>query len=1072
MDHHRLPRHSSSHGTLYSSYSHGRSTHGPSPVRPLHKPLRSVNENSVLLPSPGALESMLKTTTETGDIGIFSIKPVPPLPQRRGTFSKISQQRPSPRPSVEELQRRNNGKIPLCRDTASEIISMHDSESHKSTTSTLTPTCSEDIGLRSYSMTTCGSRHLSHHKSTTTLQSQASGGLLQRPRSPFPYPTRLKRPGVRPASPALTENGRVDYSRMVEIDRASYRTVHGPYKPSYPPTPRRPPPLGLRADANLSTVSLPSQGLPPLSRHRPPRPSSIRTHSTASMASYNAPYRERFDSSSSRTSSLTSIVNMYHRTPHTPRIGPSGLSTTVPRYYDYTEGFESRQPRAITPVQPFAPVPTRISNCHRPLVLQDSDENLAVVFGERDSAFFEAGSSSPGMIDGLEALSDTNGCHVENYQATVDRVSSRCRTGSIRSDSRFIAFDGLEVDMRLEKGSDIDLLPSQVGRDSMDTFNPSLDLESKDAPTYRYTDYRLTATPRTKANSPERQVQVLGGRAPTIRSEQGVILRDDTQGETLNEDDVGESGVGDIVEGQANRSLQDHSIIKRPCSEPTQELSRSYRHETEYETQNGFGTIARAYSDCGRTAIRSSDPGMTVIGGSDIREYNTRDSVTFSANREDWENKHGGVRDGNTISSSATQTTVVQRQRFQRHKRNQAVPRISTSSLPRDDNEGFPYISPSCSTTPIVSPKPISPARQLKLKNSIPQLMKALPPLPGDPDYMPPPTPSIQSTSSRDTEFVEVLAPFKFSRSPTLHQFKDAVVVVPERNLKDNRAIRLHKSAPKLRLRIKTSNSSEAAVAPGTGLHNDGMGRYWPSGTPNTYLGGQNVDSGIRTRSRNKLRLRSSRSTVDSTAPSARVRRNVDGEALDHADGITRQKPRDLFTFSTNLSPTPSSTNGKSPQPRCIEDSSARGTSGIDPPSGIAPQFEQRTSLENREARNKPLYDSRSLETRASSNVRQPRGLRRRLSDLHCLLARHPGPASTITDTTIEQEGKENKTDRGVTPSNINIVSRQSASRDEQSIRGNHGRAGFSRRVRSKILKWVKNAKTAVRACAKKNRDA
>ncbi|KAI0117163.1 hypothetical protein F4814DRAFT_459372 [Daldinia grandis] len=1071
MEHHRLPRHSSSHGTLRSSYSHGRSTHGPSPVRPLHKPLRSVNENSVLLPSPGALESMLKTTTETGDIGIFSIKPVPPLPQRRGTFSEISRQRPSPRPSIEELQRRNNGKILLYRDTASEIISMHDSESHKSTTSTLTPTCSEDIGLRSYSMTTCGSRHLSHHKSTTTLQSQASGGPLQRPRSPFPYPTRLKRPGVRPASPALTESGRVDYSRMVEIDRASYRTAHGPYKPSYPPTPRRPPPLGLRADANLSTVSLPSQGLPPLSRHRPPRSSSIRTHSTNSMASYNTPCRERFDSSSSRTSSLTSIVNMYHRTPHVPRFGPSGLSTTVPRYYDYTEGFESRQPRAITPVQPFAPVPTRGPNCHRPLVLQDSDENLAVVFGERDSVFFETDNGSPGRVDGLEALDDATGQHVENYPVTVDQVPSRCRTASIRSESRSIAFDGLEMDRRLERGSDIDLLPSQVGRDSMDTFNPSLDLESKDAPAYRYTDYRLTATPKTKANSPERQVQVLGGRAPTIRSEQGVILRDDTQGETLNEEEVGEGGVTDLTEGLTNRSLQGHCIIKRPCSEPTRELSKFIRHETELEAQNIFGTITRAYSDCSRTATRSNGPEMTVMSGSNTRKFNTHDSAIVAANREDYGNKHGGVRDSNIVSSPVTKITVVQRQRFQRHKRNQAVPRISTSSLPRDDNEGFPYISPSCSTTPIVSPKPISPARQLKLKNSIPQLMKALPPLPGDPNYMPPPTPSIQSTSSSDTDFVEVLAPFKFSRSPTLHQFKDTVVVIPECDLEDNRAIRLHKSAPKLRLRIKTSNSSEATIPYGTGFYNEDMEQYWPSGTPDTYLGGQSADRGARMRSRNKLRLRSSRSTVASTAPSATARQNVDGEGADHTNGITRQKPRDLFTFSTNLSPTSSSTNGKAPQPRCIEGSSARGTPSVNLPNGAAPQLEQRTSLTNKEARNKPLYDSRSMETRASSNDRHPRGLRRRLSDLHCLLARPPGPVSTITDTTIEQDWKGNKTGRGVTPSNINIASRQSVSRDGHSIRGNHGRAGFSRRVRSKILKWVKNAKTAVRGCAKKNRD-
>jgi hypothetical protein len=44
----------------------------------------------------------------------------------------------------------------------------------------------------------------------------------QRPRSPFGYPARLKRSDMRPASPALTKNGVVDYSRMVELDRVSH----------------------------------------------------------------------------------------------------------------------------------------------------------------------------------------------------------------------------------------------------------------------------------------------------------------------------------------------------------------------------------------------------------------------------------------------------------------------------------------------------------------------------------------------------------------------------------------------------------------------------------------------------------------------------------------------------------------------------------------------------------------------------------------------------------------------------------------------------------------------------------
>ena len=217
---------SASHGALHTNYkAHARQTFGP---LPLHRPLRSVNENSALLPSPGPLESMLKTTTETGDIGIFSIRPASSaatfhqFPRSRAGFNDAPQFRlPGPRgrdgPGVQDDRRR----LPSYRDTTSEILSMYGSDSQQSWSSSLSPSL-EELGQRSYSLTTVGSRHLPPNKPFGTPQSHSSGSLLQRPRSPFPYPTRLKRPGVRPASPALTENGSIDYSKMVEIDRVSY----------------------------------------------------------------------------------------------------------------------------------------------------------------------------------------------------------------------------------------------------------------------------------------------------------------------------------------------------------------------------------------------------------------------------------------------------------------------------------------------------------------------------------------------------------------------------------------------------------------------------------------------------------------------------------------------------------------------------------------------------------------------------------------------------------------------------------------------------------------------------------
>ncbi|KAI1846739.1 hypothetical protein JX265_008957 [Neoarthrinium moseri] len=167
MDHHRLPRRSQSHGTLHSSYAR----HG----RPLHKPLRSVNENSALLPSPGALESMLKTTTETGDIGLFSIKSVPisrvgPPASRRDAMGHGLQS--LPRHTIDESKRHDGRRRPpRHRDVTAEIISMYGSNSQSSSSVTSTLAYSTDEpGQRSYSMTTVGSKQLSHNKSNATLQ--------------------------------------------------------------------------------------------------------------------------------------------------------------------------------------------------------------------------------------------------------------------------------------------------------------------------------------------------------------------------------------------------------------------------------------------------------------------------------------------------------------------------------------------------------------------------------------------------------------------------------------------------------------------------------------------------------------------------------------------------------------------------------------------------------------------------------------------------------------------------------------------------------------------------------------
>lgn len=186
---------------------------------------RQKNENPSPTNLPRACESMLKTTTETGDIGMFSIKP-----------SRVHQSLGTPRRSVAGYRdsgpqkARHNFQpygVPVvddrkrlpsyARDAASEVISMYETASQKSGSRMF-----DEPDYRSYSMTQASysSYTLSNHRSYASLRSQVDTGIpVQRPRSPFAYPTRLKRPGFRPSSPALTDGGLIDYSRRAEIER-------------------------------------------------------------------------------------------------------------------------------------------------------------------------------------------------------------------------------------------------------------------------------------------------------------------------------------------------------------------------------------------------------------------------------------------------------------------------------------------------------------------------------------------------------------------------------------------------------------------------------------------------------------------------------------------------------------------------------------------------------------------------------------------------------------------------------------------------------------------------------------
>ncbi|KAK4648449.1 uncharacterized protein QC761_110170 [Podospora bellae-mahoneyi] len=682
-----ITRRSRSLGALNRSYS---STSASDSSR-LHRPrraysrqqLRSVNENSSLLVSPGPLESMLKTTTETGDIGLFSIRPA-----RSSGNLHASSPRRRPAYGGTPLNRRPNGDgtrsyslrddrrwLPSYRDTTSEIISMYGSDSQysASASSALTRPC-DDMGNRSYSMTTCSSHRPPSQKASGDLQSQQQEGYLQRPRSPYPYPTRLKRPGVRPASPALTENGAVDYSKMVGIDRVSLRTVHGSYKPTYPQYGNRQVPR-LRQDGTSSSESFSSYAA--AEKH------SLSAGLPLSPAPWGHRYRGRLGSSTSehslRTSSLTSILNMYQRSTCGPPTRDPSLRVKPPGtfYYDYSEGFDyTNDSPPPLPDLPSDIVTRSMSVCQ----LRDMG-NVVKHHCPPSGPTLRSEEDIPSL--GTQARNSEE----LDSQSREDRLSPQ--------------------DTPRQKPQNEESNADSLGEDSsrFDTerspFSHSRRYEEEEewsvgtAVVHRRQNTRLTVRSDLQFSTPK----AVG--VSTTRSYE----------ENMRRLAVSPPKLGPLAD-YTHSSSPAHYSQRRAVSSP---LRVQTRRNTAYP--RGFG-------HCGLASMEESSD---VIVGTDAQDE--------FATSED------GMGHSNTYLSSLPAAETggqflrplhVDDPASRGHKRNLAMHTINTNDL-RNLTEAEIGSIVDRSRTPMLAPHPISPARQLRLQNSVPQLMKALPRSPGIP---------------------------------------------------------------------------------------------------------------------------------------------------------------------------------------------------------------------------------------------------------------------------------------------------------------------------------------------------
>lgn len=285
------------------------------------------DENSDIFKNPSSIQSMLRNTTEMGNVGQFSTKPsrVPAsLPRQSNSRLTPSKQR---HPGAyynrpDDSSMRHPPLHPNQGNPASNGSGFqhHIPRPHRG------PARSPSIeDYRSYSTTK--SSHASHslvnnHTHTNGAYDGSGGPHSLGPRLPFAYPTRLKRPGYRPSSPALSELNKQNRSQTSLHRRPSFRTN----SPSSLHTNGAPSPWRKGVNRSDPLLRYYPQSAVPISG-RAPSPSSFSPPPPTPKTSAS------LKSIASSTSGLQAATNGSWINPQSPE---------SPIFYDYTEAFEEQ----------------------------------------------------------------------------------------------------------------------------------------------------------------------------------------------------------------------------------------------------------------------------------------------------------------------------------------------------------------------------------------------------------------------------------------------------------------------------------------------------------------------------------------------------------------------------------------------------------------------------------------------------------------------------------------------------------------------------------------------------------
>lgn len=888
------------------------------------------------------------------------------------------------------------------------------------------------------------------------------------------------------------------------------------------------PPLALRPEGNKSTPSLLCQPSPPRRSSSPLVP-----HSNGNIG-HDWPCRNGLASVNTSparsTFSLSSTVNIFptYLSPSTTTT-PGKPQPASPLYYDYTEDFETEE--YTQPIVRDPPPQFRIAETIPEDRATNPDQPSLVDTNTRTTASLSSGvrvSSSSASIHQVSVHEgqDQNGSVTTEPRWPIRKASLGARNGAIKP-----SIDPIEI--RKENNNSA----NSAFKHNAQELNNNADkvvFGISSSPLLTLIGQKNGKEPTVDSAEELKSAKGIQGQIPAeskLSSPAGVTIQTMGLSRLRSSSFVyGNSNMNG--NNQAPQERENHGPKPRKLASSSSPVripnDKRAKHGAQYNQKrsssldstaarskrvrsSGFSSVDTSFTELAdlisslEIANRSQCP-ETVVEKSIIPpERNAMVSPTIpervlTGRSSSSQNISPALFAFSTQAIGSTQTNMPdpQPKRTQGHQR--TTHQEPAQGRGSHDIPGFstpmPRKSVSRSGSPMLAPKPISPARQLKLKNSVPQLMKALPPLPPDgPTRLGPPPAEVSPVD-------ETKLPCNFSRilpegdstvtKGALSSLKSAQTsqasskqtesskitsessVTSALALSSTAQVSLNpttlQSPPRMKLKLRNSGILSNASPHDSRPWNSEENYPWANHSTSIRLPSLIKDDKSTGSKAPKFKLKLSH---NSNVTSETVRVNRDSADSRLGTGLHLPNPKDLFTPVAGLDSIFRQV-GKHIHSR----KSSANSSPLARESTPAPAIRGQTISTDKSHQSEPQSNDlvvppiipsevKSFFSDDSSNIPGRHSLRKRFSNLRAKIVVPYGmrttEAQSCDDVTLRSRNRPEDARPYAARSVPNLHDSIETDSEDETLRRSSERI-HRRRLREKLSKWLKGARSAIAA--------